>query len=138
MLQDDKMSFVSIVSKSWKSFVGNKRLGLIAVAVDFVFVYAIVRLHYSVFSRASEHLARLTQMIGEQARAVAEAETLQNISFGASQEFAAEYHLLLQYIFLFLGGAAVAWLACKGIVWFLAHKTLGKKVSPADFALKFL
>lgn len=128
---------VSTITKSWKAFVSNKKLIILAVLADLVFVIVLTQLHYEIFSKASEHAIKLTTMIGEQAKIIAETENITDTSILSSPEFMTEYNQLLKYICLFVLGALLAWTACKGIVWFIAHKVAEKKPHTGWFIIKF-
>jgi hypothetical protein len=128
---------LSTITKSWKAFVSNKKLILLAVLVDLVFVIALAQLHYEVFSKASEHAVKLTTMIGAQAQQIADTENITDMSIISSQEFMAEYNLLLKYIGWFLLGTLAAWLVCKGVLWFIAHIVAEKKPHSGWFVLNF-
>ncbi|MEM4247539.1 MAG: hypothetical protein QXR48_01305 [Candidatus Woesearchaeota archaeon] len=127
----------STITKSWHSFISNKKLILFAVLVDLIFVIALTQLHYEVFSKASEHAVRLTTMIGEQAKIIAETENVTDMTLLNSPEFMTEYNQLLKYIGLFVLGALLAWLVCKGILWFIAHNVAEKKQHSGWFVLNF-
>jgi hypothetical protein len=128
----------STITKAWHVFVNNKKLLPLIVLVDILFVYGISRLHYEVFSRASEFALNLTTMMGQQVQTIESSGSVANLSVMGSQAFADAYAQLLKYIGIFVVSAFIVWLVCKGIVWFLAHKTAREKPVPAGmFALKF-
>ena len=131
------MTHFSTITKSWKSFVTHKKLIPLAVIVDIIFIYALTRLHYEVFNRASEYALRLTDMMSEQVQKMADAGTPE-LSVLNSQAFTSAYHELLKYIGLFLAYALLIWLVCRGLVWFIAHHNAEKKVNIGIFSLKFL
>lgn len=129
--------FHTVITKSWKSFVRRKLLIPLAVLIDVVFIYALTRLHYEVFNRASEYATSLTSMMGQQVQNMAESGTPE-LSVLNSQAFMSAYNELLKYVGLFFAYALLIWLVCRGLVWFIAHKNADKSVNAWHFVLKFI
>ncbi len=134
---NNHMSLFTTIAKSWKAFVTHKKLIPLAVLMDVLFIYGLTRLHYEVFNRASSYALQLTTMMSKQVETLAESETVQELAMLQSPEFIAAYHALVKYILIFTGSAFLVWLVAKGVVWFIAHKTVEKKTDARLFALKF-
>jgi hypothetical protein len=117
-----------LIAKAWKAFVAQKKLLPLIVLIDLLFVYGLTRLHYEVFRRATENLSRLTLMISEAATDMAALQ---------SQEFLTLYHEVLRSLGIFFGIAFLLWLVAKGLAWFLAQRTVNKKIDALRFAQGF-
>lgn len=131
------MSLFQTISKSWKLFVANKKLLPVVVLVDVLFVYAMTRLHFEVFSRASTLILQLSAMISSDVAKAAESASPPTLDVLQTPEFINLYNQFLKHITIFMLGALLVWLVCKGITWLVAHKMVEKKVDWKNFALKF-
>jgi len=131
------MKLFPTIAKAWNAFVRQKKLLPLIVLIDILFVYGMTRLSAEVLSRAQEYVMKLTIMTTQQVQEIAESEAVQ-ASLVQSQEFLTLYHQLLKYVVLFFAGAFVVWTVGKGLTWYLAHRTVEKKVPARVFALKFL
>jgi hypothetical protein len=130
---------VSTITKSWNAFVSHKWLMVIAVVIDIVFLISVNQMNYALLNRANEYSQTLTTMLGEQAQAIADANTLEPPAVLQSDEFTAAYRQLLKFIGFFFAGILLSWIVCKGSVWFLAHKSAKEKPVDAKlFATKFI
>ncbi len=127
----------STIAKAWKAFVAHKKLIPLAVFLDVLFIYGLTKLHYEVFNRASSYAIQLTTMVSKQVETIAASETVQDLAVLQSAEFLQAYHALVKYILIFFSVAFLIWLVGKGLVWFIAHKMVEKKLNPRAFALKF-
>jgi hypothetical protein len=127
----------SSIATAWKQFVSHKKLIPLVVLVDILFLYGITRLHYEVFNRASVLAIKLSAMVGEQVQGISESEAAPELAVLQSAEFLSLYHELIRHIAIFFIGGLLVWLVAKGIAWFIAHKSVAKKVDVVKYALKF-
>jgi len=132
------MKLFKIIGKTWNSFVKNRRILPLAMFIDLLFILGLTKLHYEVFNRASMVAIKLTSMISTQVGDISTATGPPNLALLQSPEFMSLYKQLLEHIAIFTLGVFVLWLVAKGIVWFIAHKSVAKKIDIKQYALKFL
>lgn len=131
------MNLNTSLPRAWKLFVSNKRYLLIAVLLEFVFLFALAQLHFAFFvpsadaaTRAGDAMSRVMEDLPE-----GEIYTLE-ASLVNDKEFMSAYKDLLNSIVFFFLGILAAWCIFKAPVWYLSHKSANRKV-PLKLMLKF-
>ena len=126
------------LTRAWKAFTQNKRYLLLIVLFEFIFLFAATQVHLAFFMPSAEAATRAGEVMAEEVAKLPVSEIYQLESILVqNQEFMQAYRELLQHLGFFILSMLVIWMIFKAPVWYLAHKSILKKISLATSLLKF-
>ncbi len=132
------MILSTTLPRAWKAFVNNKRYLLLMILIEFVFLFTLVKLHYTFFQPSAEAATRAGDVLSQEVAKLPQTEMykLETI-LGQNEEFMKAYRDLLKNIGTFILGMLVAWIVFRAPLWYLSHKSIYKKMPLGKSWLKF-
>ncbi len=133
------MTLITTIDKAWTAFWKNKRYLILTVLMDFLFLFALVQIHYNYFIPSAEAMMKAGEQMTKAMQELPETEQIDlNSVLINNPEFMQAYKDLLTNIVLFFLSVLGAWLIFKTFSWYLSHKSIYKKLPLGIFALKFI
>ncbi|MBI4145860.1 hypothetical protein HY489_00825 [Candidatus Woesearchaeota archaeon] len=123
--------------KAWTLFAKNKKLLVLAVLIELLFVFSLVYVHYTFFLPTTDAALKAGKVMQEALTDLPESEVYQLDSLLADNpEFMASYYVLLENILYFLLSCLLLGIVFKGLLWWLANGCV-KKTDLRKYWLKF-
>ncbi|HLF54722.1 MAG TPA: hypothetical protein VI612_03305 [Candidatus Nanoarchaeia archaeon] len=133
------MTLITTLDKAWTAFWKNKRYLILTVLMDFLFLFAMVQIHWFYFIPSAEAMMKVGEQMTSAMQGLPETELVDlNAVLINNPEFMQAYKNLLTNIVLFFLSLLGAWLVFKTFSWYLSHKSIYKKIPLAIFAYKFI
>jgi len=121
------MNLIKTIKHTWKIYWKNKKELPIAIISDFLFYYLAILLIGYVLNKMILIAQQIAEIAGD----------LTSITAMQSTQAAAQYKEVSKTMWILFIGLFVIWTVFKGISWWQAHKTIGERIKPKEFILKF-
>ncbi len=132
------MTLTKTLPLAWKAFANNKKYLLLIIPIEFLFLFALVQLHLQFFFPGVEASLRTGEIMAQEMEKLPETEIYQLESMlMENPEYMQAFREMLKNIVYMILSILGAWIIFKNPVWYLAHKSILKKMPLNTSLLKF-